>query len=239
MEEKVIIEWTYTPENYLKYEVDKASNTYTIKICDGKARAIFPASIYDRNNVSIKAIHDDIKAYFTSAQVLKRGAFHLSEYTLRRQYPDGTESITIPFYEQLAIADSIEFITADIIREEKEFMELSAKHCTTDPTARRILLSYSKSVDDPANELVHLYEIIDALCKKFSGEDNARKSLNISRQDWKRLRTLCNSFPLMQGRHRGQHIDGLRDATAEELATARDIAQRMIFAYLRYIDKAE
>jgi hypothetical protein len=238
MEEKVIIEWTYTPENYLKYEVDKASNTYTIKICDGKARAIFPASIYDRNNVSIKAIHDDIKAYFTSAQVLKRGAFHLSEYTLRRQYPDGTESITIPFYEQLAIADSIEFITADIIREEKEFMELSAKHYTTDPTARRILLSYSKSVDDPANELVHLYEIEDAMKTKFGGKHKAIRALNLNEKDWSRLGRLSNVEPLMQGRHRGEHIDGLRDATAEELSTARDIAQRMIFAYLRYIDKA-
>jgi hypothetical protein len=91
MEEKVTIEWTYTPEDYLKYEVDKANDTYTIKICDGKARAVCPASIYDRSNI-IEAIHDEIEAYFICTKFWKRGVYHLSEHTLRRQYPDGTES---------------------------------------------------------------------------------------------------------------------------------------------------
>jgi hypothetical protein len=144
------------------------------------------------------------------------------------------QSLEIPLHEQLGIADSIESITADITREEKEFAELLVKH-RNDSTVHSMLSSCGNSVKNPANELVHLYEIGDAIKTKFGRKHKAIKALNL-KEDWDRLGKLSNHEPLTQGRHRGEHIGTLRDATDEELAEARLIAKRMILAYLKYLE---
>jgi hypothetical protein len=43
-------------------------------------------------------------------------------------------------------------------------------------------------------------------------------------------------LPLRQGRHRGNHGDGLRDATEEELIHARASASEIVSRYLEYLD---
>ena len=99
-----------------------------------------------------------------------------------------------------------------------------------------MLRSYDAGVRDPTNELVHLYEIRDALSAKFGGESAARATLAITASQWSRLGQLCNNEPLCQGRHRGKTGEVLRDATEAELAEARGIARAMIEAYLQRID---
>jgi hypothetical protein len=94
---------------------------------------------------------------------------------------------------------------------------------------RAMLDSYSHSIDDPANELVHLYEVRDALVAHFGDEQSARAALDISRAQWERLGVLANVEPLEQSRHRGKHR-GLRDATAAELEEARSIVRKWIVA---------
>ena len=88
---------------------------------------------------------------------------------------------------------------------------------------------------DPNNELVHLYEIREALSTKFAGENAARSALGISSSQWARLGQLCNNEPLWQGRHRGKTGGALRDATEGELTEARGIARAMIEAYLQHL----
>jgi len=99
-----------------------------------------------------------------------------------------------------------------------------------------MLRSYDASVRDPNNELVHLYEIRDALSAKFGGENSARTALAITSTQWSRLGQLCNQEPLRQGRHRGKTGEALRDANEGELAEARGIARAMIEAYLQHLD---
>jgi hypothetical protein len=43
--------------------------------------------------------------------------------------------------------------------------------------------------------------------------------------------------PLREGRHRGNSLGALRDATKEELETARKIAREMIEAYLAHLGR--
>lgn len=90
------------------------------------------------------------------------------------------------------------------------------------------------SVKDPDNELVHLYEIGDALAKKFG--DAVRAKLGITRAQWSRFGRLANNEPLRQGRHRGKNAGNLRDATEGELQEARGIARTMIEAYLQFLE---
>ncbi len=105
----------------------------------------------------------------------------------------------------------------------------------TDTVANAILRSYSAAVNDPKNELVHLYEIRDALSQHFGGESAATTALQISSAQWSRLGQLSNNEPLTQGRHRGKQLGVLRDATNAELTEARDIARAMIESYLAYL----
>lgn len=121
--------------------------------------------------------------------------------------------------------------------EEKKFLELERKY-GNDKTAKAILSSFNEATNDPDNELVHLYEIWEALTSKFGGEKNALSELNISQRERVTLTKLANNEPLRQGRHRGKHIEGLRDATSGELEAVRKIAARMIYAYFNYLDCA-
>jgi hypothetical protein len=98
------------------------------------------------------------------------------------------------------------------------------------------LWSYSAGVRDPVNELVHLYEIRDALSVKFGGEIRVRSALAITASQWSRFEQLSNSEPLRQGRHRGKTGETLRDASESELIEARCIARAMIEAYLQYLE---
>lgn len=98
-----------------------------------------------------------------------------------------------------------------------------------------LLISYSRSVSDPNNELVHLYEIRDALLQHYGGEQKAYAALNINRTEWKRLGLLANVEPLEQGRHRGKYIGGHRTASSEELKEARRIVRNWIMAFARTI----
>jgi len=92
-------------------------------------------------------------------------------------------------------------------------------------------------VNDPNNELVHLYEIRDTLSKKFGGENAACQALNISAAQWSRLGQLANNEPLRQGRHRGKNPGALRDATEAELTEARDITRQFVEAFLEYLER--
>ena len=250
MEEKVIIEWTFTPENHFEDEIKQDRGAFELEIVNGRVSATLSASIYDRNNKILDGINSEVNALFMGVQVVSHKPFNLSKYTMYRQYPDGRKDVTVfpglcvmkvgSGTVDILVTDSAGNIIADTradrIREKLEFAELSAKHSGTDSTVRRMLSSYEASVSDPANELVHLYEIRDALKKKFRNEKAAKSSLGISDTDWKRLGSLSNNEPLRQGRHRGQNSDTLRDAANEELAEARLIAKSMLLAYLKYID---
>lgn len=90
---------------------------------------------------------------------------------------------------------------------------------------------YSRAVADPKKELVHLYDVRDALSQHYRNGKSARKVLSISRDDWARLGYLANNAPIRQGRHAGEHHENLRNATDAELAEARNVVKQWITAF--------
>jgi hypothetical protein len=68
-----------------------------------------------------------------------------------------------------------------------------------DELLEQLKASFKGGVHDSDNELVHLYEIRDALWKKFGGEKNTRDLLGVSADDWSRLGGLCNDEHLRRG----------------------------------------
>jgi hypothetical protein len=92
-----------------------------------------------------------------------------------------------------------------------------------------MLRSWSRSTSDPGNELLHLYEVRDALAKHCSGEKGARAALGISGGDWSYIGRLADAEPIEQGRHRGRH-PFRRNATGAESEKARNIIRKWIIA---------
>jgi hypothetical protein len=123
---------------------------------------------------------------------------------------------------------------AERIREETTFFGEVAPKASANPELSRMLESYGRSFEDPANALVNLYEIRDAATTHFQTEATARARLKVSRDDWSALGRLANDEALREGRHRGQQA-ALRPATPDELAQARRIARRIIESFARHL----
>jgi hypothetical protein len=116
------------------------------------------------------------------------------------------------------------------------FAALVDKHRTNDATLDQILKSYQQSVKDPQHELVHLYEIRDALSNRFGSNPDARKALGISKDEWTEIGKLANILPLNQGRHRGKSVGNLRDAKPVELEMARKLVVHLIDKYMDFLE---
>ena len=238
------LEWSYTPADFFGAPAESAVGSYTVHIENGRALATFAIDLPDSE---LPSVHNALKVRFLGAQTIRNGPFRLSNYSATRKRPDGTSVMAISAsLTGHAMVGAVDFVIrdaegnvtldtkADRIKTTNEMGQLAAKHIG-DPVAAALLNSYTEAINDPSNELTHLYEIRDALSKKCAGDEEARSQLGISRNQWSRLGQLANDDPLKQGRHRGKKAGQLRDATEPELDEARGIAQKMILAYLKYL----
>lgn len=246
----VVLEWTFSPPNYFEAPIEVSRDDHTLTIVDGKAEARIDSEVFDANPSLRQTLHDALNDRFLGVQVLSHSPYELSRPTMTRVYPDGRRDlfleaetgrmvimghpvdIQIRDTEGKVVVDS----KRDRIEKKRAISELASTYCASDETLASLLRSYHAAVRDPNDELVHLYEIREALSAEFGGEEAVRSALGISSSDWSRLGQLCNSDPLRQGRHRGKTRGALRDASEAELTEARGIARAMTEAYLRHLD---
>jgi SAM-dependent methyltransferase len=132
--------------------------------------------------------------------------------------------------EKIFAAGFAEWKSRQPAREHTKFINSVMPKLASSPTLNALLESYNAAVSAPANELVHLYEIRDALATRYGGEDEALRNLQFAEKDWKQLGYLANKAPLKEGRHGGWHLK-LRHASADELDEARRIARHLIEAF--------
>ncbi len=250
----VILEWKYSPSDYFKSQIQIEQYDYSIIIANGKAEAKIKSAVY-KANISMRDTLDDVLislymlfSIFLGTQACSREAYVLSSPNLthvenadgRKDYALEAESgrLKITGYSaNLLKNDRNEDVVEDSQTEiMKTFIDQVSRH-HKDRVLMSLLKSHTASVNDPDDELVHLYEIRDALSRKFGSDAMARSALRISEKNWSSFGRLCNHEPLRQGRHRGEH-ENLRDATDNELSEVRGIARVMISAYLNYLDMA-
>lgn len=108
---------------------------------------------------------------------------------------------------------------------EDAFAQRAANKAPKSPILRRVLASSRTAASDSANELVHLYEVRDALAEHYGGEKGARATLGIPASEWDRLGRLANDPAIAQGRHRGRKVGPQREATVDELTEVRSIVR--------------
>jgi len=246
-----LLEWTFSPADFFEQRLEVDDDHYFMEIDNGLVRAVVDAAVFDADAHLGERIKARAVARFKAQKLAMHKAFQLGNEAQKRIGSDGHVGT-------LFLADTVEVACAtdrfdgvahsadgqilndsraERLAANKAFGEHVAAH-SADALLVKLLDSFTKAVDDPGNELVHLYEIRDALATTFGGDTKARTRLNVTRSDWSRLGVLSNVEPLRQGRHRGEAVAGLRDANASELEEARAIARRMLDAYLNRLDAA-
>lgn len=242
-------EWQFAPPDIFEERTELTWSERKFVVAEGKVTARFQTSGGPTAWPMLASeLHQVVMTQFLAAQVLSHRAFTLSRPTFARLRPDGGRDLFVaaeparmtlkmgrPDIRHTDAAGNVIYDSRlERTQRRRSIAELGAQHAG-DPILDSILRSYGAAVNDPGNELVHLYEIRDALARLFGSARAACAALGISRSEWKRLGDLANDEPFTQGRHRGRHPRQLRDATEGELEEGRGIARKMVEGYLRHL----
>lgn len=247
-QDTVLLEWSYSPSNFFEEPIQIQRHDCSILIQDGRITATVAPSEYDNDHRKRDELHELVESRFMAVLLHTHRDYSLQKRGMSRLYPDGRRDVTLfanPCVTQtscstgeVVITDSNGNIVRDTRRERidarKELAEQIEQLAPTDPLLKKLIASYQAAVKDPNNELVHLYEIRDALSSEFGKEKTACDTLGISKSQWGQLGKLANGTPLKQGRHRGDHITELRQATDKELSEARNISLCLIESYVKW-----
>lgn len=251
MIEQIVVEWKFEPMDYFEKHFTISYNNFDIEIKSGNATLRIDPKYIDKIDVIIGELNQNLESRFLAVQVLTHQKFNLSKpfrYDLMKDgkrikfFTSDTLNITSSTSSvDLIIHNKNGSVLSDTklerIEKKKWFSELSAKYRVKDQTLNKMLKSYSSSVSDPNNEMVHLYEIREAVKEKFGSENNAKSKLGITKNEWRDFGIITCNRPLLQGRHRGKNVGRLRQATVSELNYVRKIASKIIENYMILLEK--
>lgn len=245
----VQLEWKYSPENYLEEQISVPFEGVSLEVGSGRALAAIDPVAFQNNETMRNDLHRLIESRLHAVQIMTHTDFELSK-PLRIDIGEGGKKnyfLEVDSIVKTVSMGSVDFIVKDkdgniVSDSKKERLEKQKwfactvdKYRSKDNTLDQMLKSYQMSVKDSDNELVHLYEIRDALSKKFRSKENAIKHLAITSNKWDEIGELANNRPLKQGRHRGKSAGFLRDAELSELEQGRKLAANLIERYLEYL----
>ena len=249
MDDIVVLEWTFSPPEYFEEVITVECESYTFIIDNGKVEARIDPAAYDKEHKMRNKLHDELNDRFMGVQLLAYEPYSLSKASMYLLHANGQRDITI-FPDSIVMKISVDTIDTvykdkdgnivsdsrrDRIEKKKKLAELVAKHRSKDKTLESILGFYKAAIYDPYNELVHLFDIWEALEKRFIKKKAALTTLAISESEYKKLGNPANNDPFI-GRHRGKKVGVSRGATEAELEEARGIARNMIEVYLHYLE---
>ena len=248
----VQLEWRYSPKTYLEEHISIPFEGGYLEIKDGVVIAILDPEIYQADRSIPEVLTRKIESKLHAVQIMTHKDFELSKPSRTNILEDEKNnhfleiepilSITSDGTVDLVVKDKNGNIVSDTKSErldkQNRFASLIDKHRHNDATLDQMLKSYQKSVKDPDDELVHLYEIRDSLSEKFGSKKNAIQKLGITNAEWDEIGILANTLPLKQGRHRGKAVGTLRNAEIAELKKARKSASYLIEKYLEYLEKS-
>lgn len=246
----VQLEWKYTPENYIEEPISISFEGGDLDIKDGVAIAKIDPAVFLSNSSIREELIRLIESRLHVVQIMTHKDFDLSKPSRTDLREDGKKN---HFLEVESCVMTMSVGTVDILVKDKEgnvvsdtkrerlnkqkkFASLVEKHRSSDATLDQMLKSYQKSVKDPDDELVHLYEIRDSLSERFGSKKSAIKKLGLTNDEWDEIGKLANILPLKQGRHRGKAVGLLRDAERAELEKARKSVAYLIEKYIEYLE---
>ncbi|AEJ01501.1 putative ferric uptake regulation protein [Nitrosomonas sp. Is79A3] len=246
----VQLEWKYSPENYLEEPIAILFEGGDLEIKDGIAIAKIDPDLYHPDSSIREILTRQIENRLHAVQIMTHRDFELSKSSRADIRDDGRKNHFLEVEScvmtmslgtiDLIVKDKDGNVVSDTKKErldkQKHLAILIDKHRNSDSTLDQMLKSYQKSVKDPDDELVHLYEIRDSLSERFGSKGSAIHKLGITITDWGEIGKIANTLPLKQGRHRGKAVGALRDADIAELEEARKSVVYLIEKYLEYLE---
>jgi hypothetical protein len=246
--ERTELEWIYEPADLFEAQYQHVGVDYDLLIDAGRAVATLRVPQEPVSPDVEEHVRAGIDSVFLVRQLQIRRKYSLEgPRTYQHSGRVKNVSIRIGSAMEMSTAGHVDLVMTDMkgktvrdsrlerIAEDSAVLDSVAPKLVRSPTLRGLVESYSRSVTDPNNELVHLYEIRDGLSRHYGGEQSARDALGISKGKWRRLGVLANVEPLEQGRHRGKHLGGRRAATEGELNEARQLALRWIMTFAQAV----
>ncbi len=245
------LEWKYSPKMYLEEPITipcEACEGGCLEIKDGVAIAKINPEKYHSNSSIREVLTRQIENQLYAVLIANHKDFDLSK-TSRADIREDEKKNYYLKVEDIVLnieAEAVDLITIDkygdiVFDTKKERLDeqnhlacLIGNH-RQDGVLDGMLKSFHQSRKDPDNELVHLYEIRDALSNKFGSKQNAINKLGTIKYEWDELGKLANDPRIKQARHRGKSAGALRDASTTELDKARKSAQLLIEKYLEYL----
>jgi hypothetical protein len=246
----VQLEWKYSPTTYLEEPIQIDFGSGELEINNGVAIAVIDPNTFHANESIREKLTKIIENRLHAVQIMTHRDFELSKSTRTDIQEDGKKNYFLELEPGVMTISSgmVDFVLQDkdgnVVSDSKRerldkqyrFANLVDKHRPLDATLDHLLKSYQQSVKDPNDELVHLYEIRDALSNKFGSKDAAIKALHVTKAEWDVIGKIANTLPLNQGRHRGQSVGALRDAAPTELELARKSVAYLIDKYLDFLE---
>jgi hypothetical protein len=242
--DKTELEWSYEPPDYFEAPYDSTETGFRLHVSDGCAMVALhsPQDPIDAHLSS--RIRTCVADVFAIREFQTHRSFTLTGPSIRQHRGDQqVVSVQVSGSAMALSSTSVDFVVLDsrgnVVRDtkaeriagDKAMLDDLAPKLARSSELRELVESYSRAVNDPTDELVHLYEIRDGLVRRYGSEVAARRALGIVRGEWNRLGTLANVEPLQEGRHRGKHPGAKRPATEAELVEVRSIARAWIMAF--------
>jgi hypothetical protein len=239
------LEWGYEPGDLFEAQCSFILESGTLTVENGKACLRLKISNDPVTAETREAVSAQVTTVFDARRFLVHRAYTIRGPHVIQHQEDGKRHIAVILegVQAKVTGGSLDFIAtnamgqvvsdskADRLISHHAFVSDLAPKAAKSPLLASLLRSYGAAVSDPSDELVYLYEIRDALFSHFGDEQSACHALDITKQEWKELGRLANVEPLLEGRHRGQHIQGSRPANQEELAAARSAAKLLILHF--------
>src|SRR5262249_45936640 len=102
VEERVTLEWTFTPENFFEVPFEHEGERCTFDIKEGKVIADVSALAESEYT----NVHDELNGLFLGAQLIQHGAYTVSDYVTVHTRSDGTRNIAVTGRVGLVVAVS-------------------------------------------------------------------------------------------------------------------------------------
>lgn len=261
MESVVSLTWRYSPADIVLKVLGLDIEGHRLTVAGGLATLEIDGDAFDQDpTIQARAI-DSLKSILDGFGIFYRNPVVVSTPQMVRKHADGHQTHYVelePAKVSVSVSCSVKIIDEDgnvilddeverknredaiaahLLNQAQALGHRLSKH-TADILLTRLVDSYKNSISNPNNELIYLYEIRDALAKRFGGEKGVCSTLGLSGRAWSRFGFLCNQSPIYQSRHRGMKYSesDMRHASEAELQEARNFALGMIGGYINYLD---
>jgi hypothetical protein len=236
--------WHYEPRDFFEIPARFTLVVGALEVASGQATLIVPVEDEPDARSLLDQATGEVEGVFDARSLVAGKAYgldHKRYCTVDDQGGRGTtifpDTIVTPmevFSPTIVTVDAAGRTITDPNAErrvaELEYVQMLADKRRTSRLVDRMVASYRRSLEDPDNALVHLYEVRDAVVQHYGSGATAQTRLGIPATDWSRFGKLANDEPIREGRHRGKSGQPLRPATKAELAEARGFAKRLIDA---------